>query len=119
MMKQIIANLQNQKQKETKLKKCVLFNLLQIYFIVSDLKKLPISNNINWNNLENGIEKEIIEEVGKILELKEKLNSLETPTERKMLQKQIDILDNKINENIFNLYKITPNEIKIIEEKLR
>ena len=86
--------------------------------LVSDLKKLPLSNHINWNSLENNIEIKLIELVKKIINLNDKLYQTETPTERKLLQKQIDITDKKINELVYELYDLTPEEIDIIENSL-
>ena len=50
--------------------------------------------------------------------MKKQYNSSNTPTERKLLQKQIDLTDKKINELVYELYDLTEEEIKIIEENI-
>ena len=41
-----------------------------------------------------------------------------TPNERKILQQQINLSDKKINELVYELYDLTEEEIKIIEENI-
>lgn len=45
----------------------------------------------------------------------DKLNKTNTPTERKLLQKQIELTDKKINEMVYELYDLTSEEIRVVE----
>jgi len=54
--------------------------------------------------------------VDEILSLTKELDSSNTPTERKLLQKQIDLTNQKINELVYELYDLTEDEIRIIED---
>lgn len=46
------------------------------------------------------------------------LQNTNTPTERKLLQKQIELTDQKINELVYQLYDLTEEEIRILEENI-
>ena len=87
--------------------------------LVSDLKKIPLSNSINWNNLNNGIENDIINSVEKILCLNKKLSRYKTPKEEKLLKIQINKIDNDINTKIYELYNLKDYEIDIIEKSFQ
>ena len=83
--------------------------------LVSDLKKLPLSNLINWENLQEGLENKVITSVEKIIELNDLLVVSKTPQEEKLLKMQIDNLDKQINRMVYKLYNLTEEEIAIIE----
>lgn len=83
--------------------------------LVSDLKKLPLSNLINWENLQEGLENKAITSVEKIIELNDLLVVSKTPQEEKLLKMQIDNLDKQINRMVYELYDLTEDEIAIIE----
>ncbi|MEE0943326.1 MAG: N-6 DNA methylase [Methanobrevibacter sp.] len=83
--------------------------------LVSDLKKIPLSNSINWDNLEGGVEKDIIGFVQKMIELKNFLVVSKTPKEEKLLKIQIKQIDEQINMKVYELYGLTDEEISIIE----
>ncbi len=84
--------------------------------LVSDLKKLPLSNLIDWGSLEEGVENDIIGSVKKIMELNDLLTISKTPQEEKLLKIQIDNIDKRINEMVYELYGLTYDEIDIIEK---
>lgn len=54
----------------------------------------------------------------KLQKLHFKLNNTHTPTERKVLQKQIELVDQEINNKVYELYDLTDEEIEIIEENI-
>lgn len=58
---------------------------------------------------------ELIFLVDEMLKLHKSLQNTNTPTERKLLQKQIELTDKKINELVYDLYDLTDDEIRIIE----
>lgn len=68
--------------------------------------------------LDENIIKKLSEMVNTILTLKQQYKITNTPTERKLLQKQVDVTDKKINDLIYELYDLTEEEIKIIEENI-
>lgn len=86
--------------------------------LVSDLKKIPLPNKINWENLNNVSENEIVDLVNKMLELNIQLNDIKTPKEKRLLEKQIEVSDKKINQLVYELYDLTDEEIEIIENSL-
>ena len=43
----------------------------------------------------------------KIMDLKQRYHLTNTPTERKLIQQQIDLTDKKINELVYKLYDLT------------
>lgn len=56
--------------------------------------------------------------VEKILELKIELINVNLPNDKKIIENQIDIIDNKINQLVYELYDLTDEEIMIIENSL-
>ncbi len=64
------------------------------------------------------IQHSFVELASKMMQLKQDYHSINTPTERKLLQKQIELTDKKINELVYELYDLTEEEIEIIESNL-
>ncbi len=62
--------------------------------------------------------KELINLSKELQKLYSNFKNTKTPNERKLIQKQIDLTDHKINELIYQLYDLTDDEIKIIEEHI-
>jgi len=54
--------------------------------------------------------------VDRMLSLHQKLSATQTPDEKNILQRQIDLTDNQIDQLVYKLYNLTPDEIKIVEE---
>ena len=52
-----------------------------------------------------------------MLDLNKKLPLARTDHEKKLLQRQIDATDQKIDELVYELYGLTKEEIKIVEGK--
>ena len=86
--------------------------------LVSDLKKIPLPNKINWENLNEGFEKEIIDLVSKILDLNIQLQNAKIPKQKGLLEKQIKVTDKKINHLVYELYNLIDEEIEIVESSL-
>ncbi|MBM3714069.1 MAG: hypothetical protein FJW56_11670 [Actinobacteria bacterium] len=61
----------------------------------------------------------MIELVDNILELHRKIVSVKTPDEKTIIQRQIDAIDNQIDKLIYELYGLTEEEIKIVEESVK
>jgi hypothetical protein len=51
-----------------------------------------------------------------MLDLNKKLHSARTPSEKEMLQRQIDATDQQIDKLVYELYGLTDEEIRIVEE---
>ncbi len=58
----------------------------------------------------------LINLVNEMLKLHKDLQNTKIPTERKLIQQQIELTDKKINEIVYELYNLTEEEINIIEE---
>ena len=57
--------------------------------------------------------------VEQMLELHKRLVAAKTPTEKTMIQRQIDTTDKQIDRLVYKLYGLTEEEIKIVEEGTR
>ena len=77
-----------------------------------NLLELPMKTPDETSN------KLIIENVKEIMEYYEEYNKTNTPTERKLLQNQIDRTNKKINGIVYELYDLTEEEIRIIEDSV-
>ncbi len=54
--------------------------------------------------------------VERMLSLHQQFAFAQTPTERTVLQRQIDLTDGEIDRLVYQLYDLTDEEIKIVEE---
>lgn len=68
---------------------------------------IPITNDLK-----------IIKDVEKIISLNKELQIVKTPQEEKLLKLQIDKVNKKINNEVYELYELTENEINFIEDSL-
>jgi len=80
--------------------------------LIKDCKKFPIK--ISTNDI---ITSGIVVAVKQILDLQIKLYSAKTPTEHTAIKRQIQATDKQIDQLVYQLYSLTPEEIKIVEEK--
>jgi len=53
-----------------------------------------------------------------MLKLHEDIVNSKIPNEKEMIQRQIDATDKKIDHLVYELYDLSPEEIKIIEDSL-
>jgi hypothetical protein len=51
-----------------------------------------------------------------MLDLNKRLAAAKTPNEKNMLQRQITATDSRIDRLVYDLYGLTGDEIKIVEE---
>ncbi|MDZ7764234.1 MAG: hypothetical protein U5K00_07370 [Melioribacteraceae bacterium] len=63
--------------------------------------------------------KSIFENSRKINELYNKYNVSKTPQEKKNLERQIAATDKQIDRLVYELYGLTEDEIKIVEESVK
>lgn len=75
-------------------------------------------NEFYFPNLKKFSVDDMNKEINKIIELNKTYKTCNTPTERKLIQQQITTTDKKINEIVYELYDLTEEEIKIIEENI-
>ncbi len=57
--------------------------------------------------------------VEQMLELHKRQAATESRSDRDLYQRQIDATDREIDKLVYNLYRLTEEEIKIIEETAR
>jgi len=57
--------------------------------------------------------------VDKMINLNKELSEAIVPRDKKLLKKQIENTDNLINQLVYELYGLTEEEIKIIEESIK
>ena len=53
-----------------------------------------------------------------MLELQKKYHSAKIETEKTLFKKQIEIVDKQIDQLVYELYGLTDDEIKIVEEDI-
>ncbi|MCK4644022.1 N-6 DNA methylase [bacterium] len=81
----------------------------------NSVSKLPIVR-IDYTNSESvQIHETIVELVNQIMKLQKKLHSAKTDRDKELYQKQINILDRKIDKLVYRLYGLTDEEIQIVE----
>jgi type I restriction-modification system DNA methylase subunit len=86
-------------------------------FIPVYVNQIPI-RTIDFNNpKEKAMHNKMVEFVEKMLELNNKKSTLPPSSKREKIEREIKIIDEKIDELVYELYGITDEERKIIEEK--
>ncbi|MBI3033217.1 N-6 DNA methylase [Candidatus Woesearchaeota archaeon] len=85
-------------------------------FKVKELKLFPI-----FKKRDKDLEAKIILLIDKILSLNKRLNEIKNKQtdEKARLEKEIQKLDDEIDQEVYNIYGITKEEQKIIEESLK
>ncbi|MFH2144316.1 MAG: N-6 DNA methylase [Bacteroidota bacterium] len=89
-------------------------NLFQ-KILIQNCKKFPIKTIDNKEN--NLKQNEIIKFVDQLLQLNEELQIVKLDSKRQQIQNMIDYCENRINKIVYQLYDLTEDEIKIMEEK--
>jgi hypothetical protein len=79
------------------------------------LNYLPIYITNFSNPKEKTLHNKMVKMVDQMLELQKKYHNAKLENEKKMYKKQIDILDNQIDQLVYKLYRLTEEEIRIIE----
>jgi hypothetical protein len=81
----------------------------------ANVAKLPI-RNVDFNDRANKARHEqMVELVERMLALHKQLAAAKTDHAKTNLQRQIDATDGKIDQLVYELYDLTPDEIKIVE----
>jgi hypothetical protein len=81
------------------------------------LLELPLIKPDFSNTGEKNIHDNLVVMADKMLDLQRKYYSAKLENEKILYKKQIDILDNQIDQLVYKLYRLTEEEIKIVEEK--
>jgi hypothetical protein len=79
------------------------------------LQQLPI-RTIDFNNpSEKAIHDKLVYRVGRMLDLHKKKTCLPPSAERDKIEREITVTDEKIDEIVYGLYRLTSEDIKIVE----
>lgn len=87
----------------------------QLQIDKAPLLEIPIYKTDDNNKEEKAAKEKIIENVDSIIELNKKLLDIRLDAEKDLIEKQIAACESKINESIYKLYGITPDEEEVIE----
>jgi hypothetical protein len=83
------------------------------------LEQLPI-RVIDFSNADEVAKHgKMVSLVEQMLELHKKISKIKNPDEKTRIQRQIDAADAQIDKLVYDLYNLTPEEIKIIEESTK
>jgi predicted type IV restriction endonuclease len=90
--------------------------ILNVSIRVVDLSNVPISV-INFSEpTDKSHHDQMVELVERMLDLNKRLQEAKTAHEKDSLQRQIDATDRQIDSLVYELYDLTDEEIKIVEE---
>ena len=59
----------------------------------------------------------VVNLVDNMLALNKKLAGLKTPNSRNITQRRIDELDKQINKQVYAVYELTDDEIRVVEQE--
>ncbi|MEN4019037.1 MAG: N-6 DNA methylase [Methanobacterium sp.] len=80
---------------------------------------LPI-RTIDFQNPDDvALHDKMVKLVEQMLQLHKNLDAAKTPNEKKMLKRQIDATDKQIDKLVYELYDLTDEEIKIVENSVK
>lgn len=80
-----------------------------------DVAKLPIRAIDFGNKKDKALHDKVISLVENILNSNQKLKMAKTPHDRESVERQIDATDRQIDALVYELYGLTPEEIKVVE----
>jgi len=86
--------------------------------LVSDLKKLPVRQIDFSNRVDRANHDRMVSLVDQMLKLHERLAAAKPGHDRDAIQRQIDATDAQIDRLVYDLYALTEEEIKIVEETI-
>jgi type I restriction-modification system DNA methylase subunit len=90
------------------------------YFAVNKqaLERLPIRTIDFTSSTEKALHDKMVTLVSSMLSLNKKLSHAKTDQEKTIFQRQIDSTDRRIDELVYELYGLTYEEIKIVEDSI-
>ena len=80
------------------------------------IKELPIPTVDLDNAFEKRRHDRLVQLVTRMLDLHKQLGSAKTPTDKTAIQRDIDATDRRIDHLVYELYGLTDDEIRIVEE---
>ena len=84
-------------------------------FKIKELSQFPI-HRINFDDpLDKTLHHKIVKLVDSMLDLHKKLAAAKVPDDKTRIQRQIDTTDKQIDKLVYELYGLTEEEIKIVE----
>lgn len=81
----------------------------------NNLDRLPIPNVDLFNKKQKEQHDKIIELVEHMIEIQKQIHSAKTESDKQFCQKKAEIIDKQIDTLVYELYELTPEEIKIVE----
>ena len=84
--------------------------------VLKETRALPVYPIDLSKPAEKARHDQIVRFVGEMLELHNRLSAAKTPQEQTSLERQIAATDAQIDRLVYDLYGLTPEEIKIVEE---
>jgi len=84
--------------------------------LVSDLKQIPIPKLSETDPIDKSNHNKMVSLVEQMLELHKKISGVKNPNEKTRIQRQISATDSRIDRLVYQLYNLTEDEIKIVEE---
>ncbi|MCK4580155.1 MAG: N-6 DNA methylase, partial [Dehalococcoidia bacterium] len=81
-----------------------------------NLRKLPIRTIDFTNSTDKALHDRMVELVETMLKLHKDLRAAKTDHDKKPIQRQIDTTDKQIDQLVYELYDLTDEEIRIVEE---
>ena len=82
------------------------------------LQKIPIHTIDSNNPSQKADHDKLVSLVERMLELHKKKNSLPPSAEREKIEREIAVTDEKIDEIVYELYRVTDGERKIVEDTI-
>jgi REP element-mobilizing transposase RayT len=82
---------------------------------IKDILSLPFPRNINNSDIKS--QNRMVYLVEHMLSLHQQLAAALSPTEKTLLERQIDTTDAQIDALVYELYKLTEEEIRLVEGK--
>ena len=81
------------------------------------MNKIPIRPIDFSNPIEKTKHDKIVTLVDNMFDLQKKINNVKMEREKEIYHRQIKIFDEQINKVVYDLYELTEEEIKIIEQR--
>lgn len=80
-----------------------------------DWKKIPIRTTDKFDEIDKTHQDKIVASVERMLKFKKGWEEAKTPHEKESIQRQIEATDKQIDQLVYALYGLTPEEISIVE----
>jgi len=88
-------------------------------YIYQYMIQLPIRNINSSNQKDKSLHDKMVNLVEQMLDFHKRLTRVKTDVEKTMFQRQIDAIDKQIDQLVYELYDLSNDEIKLIEENTK